>query len=138
MSISTKLNAKDRIEEYIKNFDHPLKNIVISLRSIILNSDTEIGEQIKWNSLSFYYTGLMKDFDPKEYKRDIIVINLNKKEFVMLVFPTGSIINDNSGLLEGNFKDSRKLVKITSREDMDAKKSDLVKVIKIWLSKIEK
>ncbi len=41
------------------------------LRNIILSTDKEIGERIKWNNPSFYYTGEMKPFDPKEYKREL-------------------------------------------------------------------
>jgi len=53
-----------------------------------LSTDKEIGERIKWNNPSFYYTGEMKLFDPKEHKREIIVFNLYKGR-IMLVFPSG-------------------------------------------------
>jgi len=65
--------------------NHPLKNVVQALRKIVLSVDEEIAEQIKWNSPSFYYTGAMKPFDPKEYKRDIVVFNLHKNDCVLLV-----------------------------------------------------
>ena len=50
----------------------------------------------------------MKPFDPKEYKRDLIVMNLHKGR-IMLVFPSGAKVNDTSGLLEGDYKDGRRL-----------------------------
>jgi len=46
------------------------------LRQVILSIDSEIAEHIKWNSPAFFFSGEMKPFDPKEYKRDILVMNL--------------------------------------------------------------
>ena len=48
---------------------HPLKDVVGALRQIILAVDPEIGEEIKWNAPTFFYTGAMKPSDPKQYKR---------------------------------------------------------------------
>ena len=52
-----------------------------ALREVILTTDASIGEEIFWNAPTFFYTGEMKPFDPKEYKRYIIVleeINMRK------------------------------------------------------------
>jgi len=77
--MALKLTIHEQVEAYIQALDHPLKDVVHALRQVIATADEEIGEQIKWNSPSFYYTGEMKPFDPKEYKRDIVVFNLHKK-----------------------------------------------------------
>ncbi|MBK8603682.1 MAG: hypothetical protein IPN87_11570 [Saprospiraceae bacterium] len=77
------------IEAYMSALDHPLKAVVELLRTIILGVDDTIAEQVKWNSPAFCYTGEMAEFDPKEYKRDIVVLNLHKKDSVLMVFPTG-------------------------------------------------
>lgn len=116
----------------------PLKEVVEALRKIILSVDPVIAEQIKWNSPAFYYTGEMKHFDPKEYKRDIIVINLHKKDTVLLVLPTGARISDPTGLLEGAFTDGRKVAKFMSQEDVSKRGEDLKTVIRLWLSGVEK
>jgi len=76
------------------------------LHQIILNIDVVIGEQIKWKSPSFYYAGEMKAFDPKEYKRDNLVVNIHKG-IVLLVFPTGTIVKDGFRLLKGDYKDGK-------------------------------
>lgn len=65
------------------------------LREIILSTDAEISEQIKWNNPAFYYNGEMKVFNPKEHKRDIVVFNLHKNR-IMLVFPSGAKVTDQS------------------------------------------
>src|SRR3954465_12516190 len=103
-----KLTDKEQVTEHIKQLEPKLAAVIETLRQIILNTDKEIGERIKWNNPSFYYTGEMKTFDPKEYKRDIIVFNLFKNR-IMLVLPSGAKVNDSSGLLEGDYKDGRRI-----------------------------
>ena len=79
----------------------------------------------------------MKPFDPKEYKRDLIVMNLHKGR-IMLVFPSGAKVNDTSGLLEGDYKDGRRLVIFTDMKDVKAKEKNLQAVIKKWLKLVDK
>ena len=138
MAKSNKLTDEQQVVDYFNKLDHPLKNLVEAIRKSILKMDKEIGEQIKWNSPSFFYTGEMKPFDPKEYKRDIVVLNLYKKDAVLLVFPTGAVIEDSTGLLEGEFKDSRKTIKFSSLAELKDREKDLQSVIKSWLKKVDK
>ena len=126
------------VADYLQQLDHPLKNVAEALKQIMLNADKEIDVQIKWNSLSFYYTGQMKPFDPKEYKRDIVVFNLHKKDLVLLVFPTGARIDDNTRLLEGKFTDGRKTATFTSMDDVKSKGADLTAVVQKWLQTVDK
>lgn len=135
----TKQNsASEEVTAFIKKTSPETAKLLEALRQVILKTDKEIAEQIKWNAPSFYYSGDMKAFDAKEYKRDIVVYNLHKKEYVLLVFPTGASINDASGLLEGDYKDGRRLAKIFDLKDLKSKEKNLQKVIKVWLSQVEK
>ena len=132
------LNSEsEKVIAHIRKLESPLREVVEALRKFFLKTDKEIGEQIKWNSPSFFYTGDMKPFNPKEYKRDIAVMNLHKG-FVMLVFPTGAKVKDNSGFLEGNYPDGRKIVKIQDMKDLVRKEETLRKVIQDWLKQVEK
>jgi hypothetical protein len=79
----------------------------------------------------------MKPFDPKEYKREIIVFNLFKGR-IMLVFPSGAKVNDTSGLLEGDYKDGRRITIFKDLADVKAKEKSLQKVIKAWLKLVDK
>jgi hypothetical protein len=138
MAKAKKEPANASVAEYMQKLDHPLTDAIEALRQIILHTDKEIGEQVKWNSPSFYYTGEMKPFDPKEYKRDIVVFNLHKKEYILLIFPTGAKIKDTTGILEGNFTDGRRMVKIESMKEVKAKEKALQTVIKEWLKLVDK
>ena len=132
-----KLTDEEQVSKHIEKLDKTLAEIVETLRQIILKTDAEIGERIKWNNPSFYYTGEIKPFDPKEYKREIIVFNLFKGK-IMLVFPSGSKINNTFGLLEGDYKDGRRLIVFENLEDVLSKKNALQSIIKEWLTLVEK
>lgn len=130
-------NNTELVSEYIQKLDAPLSELVEAIRQLILNTNKEIGEQIKWNSPSFYYTGEMQEFNPKEYKRDIVVINLHKG-FPLLVFPTGAKLTDSTGFLEGEYKDGRKIAQIQNMEELKEKATILQKVVADWLNLVEK
>jgi len=134
---SIKLSDEEQVTEHIKKLEPQLAKTIEVIRQIILGIDKEIGERIKWNNPSFYYTGEMKAFDPKEYKREIIVMNLFKGR-IMLVFPSGAQANDTSGFLEGDYKDGRRTVVFKDLEDVKAKENLLKTVIKKWLALVEK
>ena len=137
MAKAVKLTDTEQVTAYIKKLDTSFGKIIETLRQVILKTDKEIGEHIKWNNPSFYYTGEMKPFDPKEYKREIIVMNLFK-ERIMLVFPSGAKVNDKSGLLEGDYKDGRRTTVFKNLKDVKSKEKILQAVIKKWLTLIDK
>ena len=135
----TKTNIKEDhegVSALIQNLDSSVAEAVSEIRQIFLSTDQEIGEQIKWNSPSFFYKGTMKDFNPKEYKRDIAVINLRK--CILLIFPTGASIHDTTGLLEGNYSDGRRMIGFKDKTDVILKKEGLRKIINEWLLNVEK
>jgi hypothetical protein len=132
-----KLSDSEQVTGHIKKLDPAVSKIVETIRQIILSTDKEIGERIKWNNPSCYYTGEMKPFDPKEYKREIVVFNLFKGR-IMLVFPSGAKVKDTSGLLEGDYKDGRRLITFKDLKDVMTKEKALRKVIKDWIKLVDK
>jgi len=137
MAKTTKLTDSEQVTQHIKKLGPGLGKIIQTLREIILDTDKEIGERIKWNNPSFYYTGELKPFDPKEYKREIIVFNLYKGR-IMLVFPSGAKVNDKSGLLQGEYKDGRRITIFKDLEDVRSKEKLLQTAIKEWLRLVDK
>ena len=137
MPASKKPTDTEHVTAHIKKLEPSLGKIIETIRQIILSTDKEIGERIKWNNPSFYFTGEMKPFDPKEYKREIIVMNLFKGR-IMLVFPSGAKVNDKSGLLTGDYKDGRRLTIFKDMNDVKAKEKTLKKVLKDWLKLVDK
>jgi hypothetical protein len=131
------LAEPEKVTKHIEQLEPAIAEAIEYLRQVILSTDKEIGEQIKWNSPSFFYTGEMKPFDPKEYKRDIAVMNLHRGK-IMLVFPTGAKVADATGLLEGKYTDGRRIINFSGLDDIKTKEKSLKKVIKTWLSLVEK
>lgn len=136
MDKTPKLTGSEAVSAYIAQLDEATGSIVEKLRHIVLSIDPQIAEEIKWNAPSFYYTGEMKPFDPKEYKRHIIVMNLRKR--IMLVFPSGAKISNTDGLLTGDYADGRRLVNINNMDDVIQKEQALRKAVKDWITKVEK
>jgi hypothetical protein len=137
-SLSTKKSEPEQVDAYVGAMKHPLKGVVEELRAIILNADSAIGEEVKWNAPAFFYTGTMAEFDPKQHKRHVVVFNLFKKDCVRLVFPSGASIGDTSGLLVGDYADGRRLALFSSIDEVHSKRLALERVIKKWLNALEK
>jgi hypothetical protein len=137
-SLSKKESEPEKVDAYIRAMKHPLKNVVEELRAVILNADSAIGEEVKWNAPAFFYTGPMAEFDPKQHKRHIVVFNLFKTDCVRLVFLSAARIGDTSGLLVGDYADGRRLALFSSIEEVHSKRPVLERVIKKWLNTLEK
>jgi hypothetical protein len=137
MAKSVKLSDQEEVTQHIQKLDPSIRNTIEALRQIILSIDSEISERIKWNNPSFYYNGEMAPFDPKEYKREMIVFNLFKNR-IMLVFPSGAKVNDTSGFLTGDYADGRRVIVFKDMDDIKTRENSLRSVIKTWLTLVDK
>jgi hypothetical protein len=125
------------VDAYMQTLQHPLANVAAYIRQLILSIDKTIGEGIYWNAPTFYYTGAMPAFNPKEYKRYIVGFVFNKKVCVRLVSLRGADVTDTTSLLEGDYKDGRRLITFTSIEDVISKEKALKEIIKQLIKKIK-
>jgi hypothetical protein len=123
------------VTEHIGKLPETIRPAIEYLRQVILSIDTEIAEHIKWNSPAFYFSGEMKPFDPKEYKRDILVMNL-RNDRIMCVLPTGMRIVKNTEILEGNFTDGRRIIYFKNLDDIKSKELQLRNTITEWIEVI--
>lgn len=124
------------VTEHIQKLPAPASDIIEAIRQIILGTNKLIAEQIKWNSPAFYYTGPMKPFDPKEYKRDIVVINLHRDN-ILLVFPTGAKVPDPEKLFHNTYKDGRGIININDMQDLEKKRKGLADLVQRWIDMVE-
>jgi hypothetical protein len=136
--ISTKASKPEEVDAYMMKLRHPLKDVTESLRRIILAADKSIGEDIYWNAPSFFYTGKMKPFKPKEYKRFIVVFNFLKKDCIRLIFLRGAMVNDKTGLLQGDYTDGRRLAFFHDIKEVKAGEKALQSVVKKLVKLIDK
>ncbi|RFZ90421.1 DUF1801 domain-containing protein [Mucilaginibacter conchicola] len=126
-----------QVTAFVNSLNIAIKEAVEALHNIILSAHPEIAGHIKWNSPAFYYTGVMASFDPKTYKRDTAVMNLNRNR-LMLVLPTGTRLTDNTGLLEGKYTDGRGIINFKDKADIEAKAPVLQSLLRQWVDMVEK
>lgn len=132
-----KLSDSEKVAQHIQLLPLSIQPTVEYLRSMILSIDPAIAEHIKWNSPAFYYSGEMKSFDAKEYKRDILVIHI-RNEKILCVLPTGMSIQKHTEVLEGNYTDGRRMISIKNLDDLRSKETEIVNALKEWISLIDK
>jgi hypothetical protein len=135
---SVKASEPDQVDSYMRKLKHPMTDVVEALRRVILSAHSEIGEEIKWNAPSFFFTGRIRPFNPKENKRHVIVFNLYRKDCIRLVFPSGARIGDTSGLLKGDYADGRRLASFSSMADVESKGPALQRVVRKWLTLLDR
>lgn len=82
MATKVKLTDTEEVSLHIKNLDPEPARVVEKFRKIMLSAGKEIGERIKWNNPSFYFTGEMAPFDFKEYRWEIAVFCLFKERIM--------------------------------------------------------
>lgn len=126
----TRSNENEAVSKFIDQLEEPPKALVATLRRAILESNSEITEQIKWNAPSFCFAG-----------DDRLTFRLKTKDGdTQLIFHRGAKVKDSNGF---TFDDSsgllvwvaadRAIVTLTDLDDAQAKSAALVKVANDWM-----
>ncbi|MGN8055902.1 DUF1801 domain-containing protein [Pedobacter sp. 22163] len=125
MSSKAREQKADQVDDYMEKLEHPFKQEVERLRSIMLNANPKLQERVKWNSPSFFYI------------KDLAAFNLRAKGYVQIIFIfyDGNMIEDPS-LLQGNWKDRRE-ARFYSMVDIEAKQPALEQLVNNWVKLIE-
>lgn len=114
------MSKTKKVSEFINQLEHPFKKEIIAIREVILDASIQITEDIKWSAPSF------------AYKENMATVNLRSKKCVSLTFHKGAIINDTSGLLEGDSKEAR-VARFYSMDDVHNKRKNLMAVVQKWV-----
>lgn len=129
MSKKTKLTGEQEVALFMENTDHPLKDEIIALRKIILASDPEITEHIKWNAPSFCVN-----------EEDRFTFKLNATEAVDIIFhrgakvkamPSERLIEDPDALLKWVTND-RAVATFSNMTDVQDKELALIAILNEW------
>ena len=89
------------VNRYIEELDSSIQPLFVSVRDVILKTEPELDENIKWKNCLTYSTG-----------KNVIQTVVGKGK-VSLIFFDGASIDDPHGLLEGDGKTVRTM-RITS------------------------
>ena len=112
------VSRTDKVDEFLRELNHPLKAEIEAVRSIIKGVNKDIAEEVKWKAPSFNYRG--------EY---LVTFNLRETKRIHLVFHNPKISGVKSSILEGEYVD-RRMTYFADMKDIKAKKPLLEKALK--------
>ena len=114
------MNTNPNVESFIKEFDHPLEDVMRAVRHAIL-ADARISETIKWKSPTFMYKGNLASINPRA------------KAHISLMFHEGATIPGEFPHLEGDGKATR-YMKFADLETVEARRDELSSAVDAWCS----
>ncbi|RYG39481.1 DUF1801 domain-containing protein [bacterium] len=122
-------NRNPQVELFMKDLEHPLKTEIERVRSLILDADKAITEQIKWKAPSFCYGG-----------DDRVTFQLRPRDRIQLIFHRGAKVKDSddfafedpTGLFEWAAKD-RAIVNLHGMPQIEANEAALAELVKRWV-----
>ncbi len=118
------------VDRFVASLAHPLRDVVVALRSAILRADPRVTERIKWKAPSFGYAG-----------DDRVTMNLHRPDQVQLVFHRGAKVRDSTGF---SFDDpdgllrwaapDRAILTLTGPDDLATSEAAIVQLVARWLA----
>ncbi len=103
---------------YLAAMNHPFRAEIDAVRGIIRQAHPDIRERIKWNAPSFYASA------------DMVTFHVRPTDRVHLVFHHPEVVNIDSPLLEGDYKD-RRMVYFLNMEAIEAGKEELERIMRV-------
>ncbi|MBG0828239.1 DUF1801 domain-containing protein [Planomonospora sp. ID67723] len=115
------MSGTQKVEDFLGKLDHPMKAEMEAIREIIIKANPKIEEDVKWGGPSF------------AYKEEMASLNPRVKDYVPVIFHKGSLLKDESGLLEAGPK-GRAYAKFRSMAEIKAGKATLEKLVNDWVN----
>lgn len=112
-------NTNRVVDDWFKQLDHPLKDLMLEIREVILQADPRMSESIKWSAPTFSFEGNLLSIQPRA------------KQFVSLLVHRGSEIPGDHPILEGDAELVR-TIRFTDAEDLAARRAELEGVVRVW------
>nr|WP_277420179.1 DUF1801 domain-containing protein [Xanthomonas sp.] len=111
--------------------EHPLKDVVLALRSFLLGIDPSIGEEVKWNAPSFRTSGHFATLQLRSPTAVQLILHLGAKKRAL---PPGAIA-DPGGLLTWLGAD-RASLGFASKAELAAKQAALQAIVRQWIAHV--
>jgi hypothetical protein len=126
--MAKKVSDAEQVEAYMAALSHPMKAEIEQIRSIIKDSNSNIAERIKWNASSYYHIPT---------KEDIVTFGppARSSDKILLVFHHPSIINIDSAILEGDYKD-RRLIYFKNLEEIQSNQPEITRIMNEIIHKL--
>ncbi len=121
------------VDEFLLTLEHPLKPEIIALRQIILATDPQIGEEIKWNVPSFHTSEHFATFHLRAKTGVQIIFHLGAKQRETAT--KGITIADPASMLTWLAKDRASLT-FHNLAEINARRADLENLIRAWIQHV--
>lgn len=121
------------VEEFLRTFEHPQKDVLLRVREIILGVDPSIQEGIKWKVPSFRTTEYFATFHVRSKKGMGLILHFGAKKREDL--PQRSTISDPTNMLEW-LSDDRAMITFASMEDVTSNEREFATIIRQWSSHV--
>lgn len=108
------------VDQWFKEYDNPMKKVVMAIRDVILATDDRVGECIKWQAPTFTFEGNIASFFPKS------------KKHASLMFHQGAMIPGRHAILVGDGSAARQ-IKIADLDEVEAKRKQIEAVVRSWI-----
>lgn len=124
-----KNKMNEEVTVFLKGLDHPLSAEVSVLRKIILETQVELKENIKWNAPNYIYDN-----------EDRVTMKLYPPRQIQLIFhrgakvknqPKNKLIHDETGLLVWKEND-RAVVSFKNEDEIKKNEKNIQKWIQDW------
>lgn len=115
------MNINPEVEAFMGGLEHPFKAELLRVREIILQSDANIQEAIKWKAPTFFY------------KKNLATLTVRTKKHVHLFFQQGALLPERYGLLEGDAEQVR-VARFYSMAEIEAQKEALQTLVQAWVT----
>jgi hypothetical protein len=113
------MNENAEVSAWLAELEHPLKDVILAVRTVFLEADERITETMKWKSPTFMYEGNLASIDPKA------------KKHVAVLFHRGAEIPGAHPILEGEGKLAR-YARFPDLETVDTRRDELGAVVRAW------
>jgi hypothetical protein len=118
-----------QVNAFLDELKHPLREEIETLRSIILNANKQLNENIKWNAPNYYLENA-----------DIITMKIYPPRKVQLIFHRGAKVKEQPAnrLMKKDYEflfwkaNDRAVATFESYTDIQQVKPALIKLIKEW------
>lgn len=113
------MNSNPEVDAWFDRYQNPQKDLVQSVRAVMLKADRRIGEAVNWQAPTFVYKGNLASFFPKA------------KAHVSLMFHKGATITGHFPSLDGEGPEARTM-RILDAGDLKEKTAELTAIVRAW------
>ena len=119
------------VTKFLDRLNHPFRNEIDKLRSLILQANSELVENIKWNGPNYSLRN-----------EDRITMRIQPPKQIQLIFhrgakklkqPSDRLIQDKSALLQWKEND-RAVISFNNTSEIERASSDLSSIINKWIN----